>query len=91
MRLTPVRFHFFLVLAGFIRPVVLLGPIADITRDKLLQDMPEVFAIPSKHFCPFNFVAYFKILNFSNSHMSAKVPPHSSDNFVVYYFSCLWW
>ena len=65
MRLTPVRFHFFLVLAGFIRPVVLLGPIADITRDKLLQDMPEVFAIPSKHFCPFHFVAYFKILNFS--------------------------
>lgn len=32
---------------GFIRPVVLLGPIADITRDKLLQDMPDVFAIPT--------------------------------------------
>ena len=38
-----------LFLAGFIRPVVLLGPIADITRDKLLQDMPETFAIPSKN------------------------------------------
>ena len=37
-----------LLIAGFIRPVVLLGPIADITRDKLLQDMPETFAIPSK-------------------------------------------
>ena len=34
--------------AGFVRPVVLLGPIADITRDKLLQDMPDIFAIPSK-------------------------------------------
>lgn len=32
---------------GFVRPVVLLGPIADITRDKLLQDMPDVFAIPT--------------------------------------------
>lgn len=38
----------YFVLAGFVRPVVLLGPIADITRDKLLQDMPETFAIPSK-------------------------------------------
>ena len=28
---------------------MLLGPIADITRDKLLQDMPDVFAIPSKN------------------------------------------
>ena len=36
------------VVAGFVRPVVLLGPIADITRDKLLQDMPDTFAIPSK-------------------------------------------
>lgn len=36
-------------IAGFVRPVVLLGPIADITRDKLLQDMPDVFAIPSKN------------------------------------------
>lgn len=33
---------------GFVRPVVLLGPIADITRDKLLRDMPDVFAVPSK-------------------------------------------
>ena len=43
-----------LLIAGFIRPVVLLGPIADITRDKLLQDMPDRFAIPSKksfHIC----------------------------------------
>ncbi|XP_068711421.1 tight junction protein ZO-1-like isoform X2 [Montipora foliosa] len=32
---------------GFVRPVVLLGPIADITRDKLLQDMPDIFAIPT--------------------------------------------
>ena len=37
-----------LLIAGFVRPVVLLGPIADITRDKLLQDMPDTFAIPSK-------------------------------------------
>lgn len=37
-----------LFIAGFVRPVVLLGPIADITRDKLLQDMPDTFAIPSK-------------------------------------------
>ncbi|CAH3013994.1 unnamed protein product [Porites evermanni] len=32
---------------GFVRPVVLLGPIADITRDKLLREMPETFAIPT--------------------------------------------
>ena len=42
-------FHKYLSLAGFVRPVVLLGPIADITRDKLLQDMPDTFAIPSEY------------------------------------------
>ncbi|XP_031573383.1 tight junction protein ZO-1-like isoform X3 [Actinia tenebrosa] len=34
---------------GFVRPVVLLGPIADITRDKLLQDLPQYFAIPTAY------------------------------------------
>lgn len=45
-----------LLIAGFIRPVVLLGPIADITRDKLLQDMPDTFAIPSKKILSYYFV-----------------------------------
>jgi tight junction protein 1 len=32
---------------GFVRPVVLFGPVADIARERLLRDYPEKFAVPS--------------------------------------------
>ncbi|XP_048581341.1 tight junction protein ZO-1 isoform X4 [Nematostella vectensis] len=32
---------------GFVRPVVLLGPLADIAIDKLLMDQPHVYAVPT--------------------------------------------
>nr|QRF78316.1 ZO1 [Euperipatoides kanangrensis] len=31
---------------GFIRPVVLFGPLADVAKDKLLKDLPDKFASP---------------------------------------------
>ncbi|XP_026688732.1 tight junction protein ZO-2-like, partial [Diaphorina citri] len=31
---------------GFIRPVVLFGPVADLARDKLLKDFPDKFSAP---------------------------------------------
>lgn len=31
---------------GFVRPVVLFGPIADIARDKMLRDFPDKFSSP---------------------------------------------
>ncbi|XP_073994050.1 zonula occludens-like protein polychaetoid isoform X3 [Rhodnius prolixus] len=31
---------------GFMRPVVLFGPVADITREKLLKDFPDKFSSP---------------------------------------------
>ena len=39
-----INLSFFL--AGFVRPVVLLGPIADICRDKLMVEYPEKFTSP---------------------------------------------
>ena len=45
-------FHFELTscfsTAGYVRPVVLLGPIADICRDKLMVEYPEKFTSPGK-------------------------------------------
>ncbi|CAG7818080.1 unnamed protein product [Allacma fusca] len=32
---------------GFVRPVVIFGPVADIARERLLRDYPEKFAVPS--------------------------------------------
>lgn len=31
---------------GFVRPVVLFGPVADIAREKMLKDFPEKFTSP---------------------------------------------
>lgn len=31
---------------GFVRPVVLFGPIADVARDRLIKDFPDKFTIP---------------------------------------------
>ena len=33
---------------GFIRPVVLFGPIADLAREKLTKDFPDKFSAPRK-------------------------------------------
>jgi hypothetical protein len=37
-----------LVSAGFKRPVVLFGPIADIAMDKLANELPDLFQMASK-------------------------------------------
>lgn len=34
---------------GFVRPVVLFGPVSDIARDKLLKDFPDKFSSPRKY------------------------------------------
>ncbi len=34
--------------SGFIRPVVIFGPIADLVRDQLLQDDPDTYETPCK-------------------------------------------
>lgn len=44
-----------LFLAGFIRPVVLFGALADVARDKLLKDYPDKYASPRKSFTRFSF------------------------------------
>lgn len=33
---------------GFVRPVVLFGPVADLAREKLLKDFPDKFTSPRK-------------------------------------------
>uniref|UniRef100_A0A672QNC2 Zona occludens protein 1 n=1 Tax=Sinocyclocheilus grahami TaxID=75366 RepID=A0A672QNC2_SINGR len=37
--------------AGFLRPVVIFGPIADVARDKLAREVPDMFELASE--CPF--------------------------------------
>uniref|UniRef100_A0A8C2C3U4 Zona occludens protein 1 n=1 Tax=Cyprinus carpio TaxID=7962 RepID=A0A8C2C3U4_CYPCA len=37
--------------AGFLRPVVIFGPIADVARDKLGREVPDLFELASE--CPF--------------------------------------
>lgn len=38
----------YLISAGFKRPVVLFGPIADIAMEKLASGLPDLFQIASK-------------------------------------------
>lgn len=33
---------------GFVRPVILFGPVADLAREKLLKDFPDKFTSPRK-------------------------------------------
>lgn len=35
---------------GFIRPIILFGPVADLAREKLLKDFPDKFTSPRKFF-----------------------------------------
>ena len=41
---------------GFVRPVVLFGPVVDIAREKLLRDFPDKFTSPRKFHLLNNFV-----------------------------------
>lgn len=47
-----MHFHGFscLISAGFKRPVVLFGPIADIALEKLANELPDLFQTASKSF-----------------------------------------
>lgn len=46
-------FIFFIILfvfplqAGFLRPVVIFGPIADVAREKLAREEPDLFELAS--------------------------------------------
>ena len=39
-----------ILIADFMRPVVILGPVADLVRMLLVDEMPDRFASPSKAF-----------------------------------------
>jgi hypothetical protein len=39
---------FDVVAAGFVRPLIIFGPLADVARDKLITEMPERYEAPSK-------------------------------------------
>lgn len=41
----------YLIIAGFLRPIVIFGPIADVARDKLAREVPDLFELASE--CPF--------------------------------------
>lgn len=34
--------------AGFLRPVVIFGPIADVAREKLAREEPDIFELASE-------------------------------------------
>lgn len=36
---------------GFVRPVIVLGAVADIARERLLTESPDKFSSPSKCYC----------------------------------------
>lgn len=48
------QFYDFTISGGYVRPVVIFGAVADIAKDRLLQDLPEKFDSPreftSMHF-----------------------------------------
>ena len=37
--------------AVFVRPVVIFGPLADVSRDRLLREYPDKFQSPRKYIC----------------------------------------
>lgn len=41
---------------GFVRPVIVLGAVADIARERLLNETPDKFASPSKCLRSLNFI-----------------------------------
>lgn len=50
------------ILAGFLRPVTIFGPIADVAREKLAREEPDIFQIASK--CEIEFLCSYEIANF---------------------------
>ena len=40
--------------AGFLRPVVIFGPIADVAREKLAREEPDIFELASTFFVSLN-------------------------------------
>jgi len=34
------------ILAAFVRPVVIFGPLSDVARDKLVSEFPDRYAFP---------------------------------------------
>ena len=36
--------------AGFVRPVVIFGPLADVSRDRLLREYSDKFQTPRKYY-----------------------------------------
>lgn len=55
-------FFFPSIPAGFLRPVTIFGPIADVAREKLAREEPDIFQIASK--CEIRFFFNHKIGNF---------------------------
>lgn len=43
-----ILFSLFYLTAGFLRPVVIFGPIADVAREKLSREEPDLFELASK-------------------------------------------
>lgn len=44
-------FLFIFCAAGFLRPVVIFGPIADVAREKLSREEPDLFELASMFVC----------------------------------------
>lgn len=55
-------FFFLSNLAGFLRPVTIFGPIADVAREKLAREEPDIFQIASK--CERGFSCSYGIASF---------------------------
>lgn len=55
-------FFFLPNLAGFLRPVTIFGPIADVAREKLAREEPDIFQIASK--CEREFSCSYEIAKF---------------------------
>lgn len=55
-------FFFLSNLAGFLRPVTIFGPIADVAREKLAREEPDIFQIASK--CERDFSCSYEIAIF---------------------------
>ena len=75
-----LRFNFnYFIIVTIIRPVVLFGPLADIARDRLLKEYPDLFELPRK--INTNLSIYFnKMIYFSGIEMHS--PTKSRANII---------
>lgn len=67
-------FRFLCLLAGFLRPVTIFGPIADVAREKLAREEPEIYQVASEHLFYF-FVSIPLFVNPTHTHTT-----HSSSH-----------